>query len=201
MRIINIDITKIFPENTLYCGRNYKLWKQNNQIGKPLYGNPFKRGAWTSRENVILAHFHYTTFKMLNNEYRKQIINMKNFNLACHCKPQSCHCDNYRLLECEEYNNFDKKIFINICRFIVFLMNQEINWKQTIFSQTLKNIAKILILNKTIQKKDELWIITNNKINELEIELKNNIFILCEQIYNDQKESYLFIEAFCSLSC
>jgi hypothetical protein len=195
MRIINIDITKMFPKNTIYCGRNYKLWKKNNQKGNPLYGNPFKTGAWTSREDVILAHYYYTKFKILSESYKEQINNMKNHNLACHCKPLSCHCDNYRLLE----NNDNKNIYANICNFIVFLMNQNTDWKQTSFSSILKKIATILINNKSINKKHNEWETTKNINLEPSQELINNISIFCDEIYKNKTESYLFIDAFCSL--
>ena len=116
MQIVNVkDVAK--GTELVYCGRSRGWW------GMPsLMGNPFSHHAISqarhigeSREEVILAYKHYLwatmqgkakcTVVLKGQKVEIDVLLTKSIVeeffasltdesiLACHCKPQACHCD------------------------------------------------------------------------------------------------------------
>lgn len=82
-KIVNINKEKY----DVYIGRN-----KNNDAG--LWGNPWIIGRDGSREEVIERYKQEFNKKILDKEFRAEVLKLKNKTLGCFCRPESiCHGD------------------------------------------------------------------------------------------------------------
>lgn len=78
-KVINIKNTK---ENYEYCGR------------PSIFGNPFVIGKDGNRNEVISMFKVYFNERIKTDEnFKNQVLKLRDKNLGCFCKPLACHCD------------------------------------------------------------------------------------------------------------
>jgi hypothetical protein len=93
MTIVVNKYKHIPTDKDVYCGRG------------SIFGNQFIIGKDGGREEVIVKHKQYV-FKRIeqDKEFLQKILDLKDHNLVCFCKPKACHCDTY----IEIIDKFDK---------------------------------------------------------------------------------------------
>ena len=58
------------------------------------FGNPFRTGNGTTREDAVLKFQKYFTVRIeKNSEFKRRILALKGKRLGCFCKPEACHGD------------------------------------------------------------------------------------------------------------
>ena len=58
------------------------------------FGNPFRMGNGTSREDTVEKFQRYFTARIEKDvEFRRRVLALKGKRLGCFCKPQACHGD------------------------------------------------------------------------------------------------------------
>jgi hypothetical protein len=58
------------------------------------FGNPFRMGNGTSREDAVQSFQRYFTERIeKDSEFRRRALALKGKRLGCFCKPKACHGD------------------------------------------------------------------------------------------------------------
>ena len=102
MSVVNVKVKYLRPKynnlkewmedsNNVYIGRAGIVFVENERFPKTAskFCNPFKIGKDGTREEVVEKYEEHIR-KIATKE---EILELKNKNLGCWCKPESCHGD------------------------------------------------------------------------------------------------------------
>lgn len=74
--------------------KNYKSNSEYVYVGRPsIFGNPYTLIDESKREEVIQQYKQYFEEALQIEEFKNEVLKLKNKILVCYCNPLRCHAD------------------------------------------------------------------------------------------------------------
>ena len=82
------------PEN-VYIGRGGVVFIDKERFPKQdsIWANPYKINNKNSREDVLKSYKFYIKNKIIKENLKSELLELKGKNIGCWCKPEPCHGD------------------------------------------------------------------------------------------------------------